>query len=76
MSCKLKNWIVNQAREYCSSTFVIPEKSLLHKYYSHPGASLGRLAMGLIELQQLRNGDLPWIWNCKIWKDDRRKRAK
>ena len=25
--------------------------------------------MGLIELQRPRNGDLPWIWNCRIWKD-------
>jgi len=32
--------------------------------------------MGLIELQQPRNGDLPWIWNFKIWKNGKRKKVK
>jgi hypothetical protein len=63
-------------QEYLPVTLVMPEKSLLHKYYSQSPHPLGRLAMRLIELKRPRNGDLPWIWTCRIWKDDERKEMK
>ena len=64
-----KRWVLIRYRRN-------PAKPLLHKYYSHPIRPLGRLAMGLIELKRPRNGDLPWIWNCKIWKNHKPQKVK